>query len=148
MKDVIINIKGTQSNDTDSDVIEFTTLGKFGERDGKYMVVYEENQTLEGSLIKTTLKTEDNRIVMNRSGAIDSKLVIEKGRRNRCFYSIPQGELVLGIFGESITNKLNKNGGELSMCYTIDIDNGFLSRNTVEISIKEVENSVTNSKYC
>ncbi len=148
MKDVIINIKGTQSNDTDSDVIEFTTLGKFGERDGKYMVVYEENQTLEGALIKTTLKTEDNRIVMNRSGAIDSKLVIEKGRRNRCFYSIPQGELVLGIFGESITNKLNKNGGELSMCYTIDIDNGFLSRNTVEISIKEVENSVTNSKYC
>lgn len=147
MKDVIINIKGTQSNDTDSDVIEFTTLGKFGERDGKYMVVYEENQTLEGALIKTTLKTEDNRIVMNRSGAIDSKLVIEKGRRNRCFYSIPQGELVLGIFGESITNKLNKNGGELSMCYTIDIDNGFLSRNTVEISIKEVENSVTNSKY-
>lgn len=148
MKDVIINIKGTQSNDTDSDVIEFTTLGKFGERDGKYMVVYEENQTLEGALIKTTLKTEDNRIVMNRSGAIDSKLVIEKGRRNRCFYSIPQGELVLGIFGESIINKLNKNGGELSMCYTIDIDNGFLSRNTVEISIKEVENSVTNSKYC
>lgn len=148
MKDVIINIKGTQSNDTDSDVIEFTTIGKFGERDGKYMVVYEENQTLEGALIKTTLKTEDNRIVMNRSGAIDSKLVIEKGRRNRCFYSIPQGELVLGIFGESITNKLNKNGGELSMCYTIDIDNGFLSRNTVEISIKEVENSVTNSKYC
>ena len=147
MKDVIINIKGTQSNDTDSDVIEFTTLGKFGERDGKYMVVYEENQTLEGALIKTTLKTEDNRIVMNRSGAIDSKLVIEKGRRNRCFYSIPQGELVLGIFGESITNKLNKNGGELSTCYTIDIDNGFLSRNTVEISIKEVENSVTNSKY-
>lgn len=145
MKDVIINIKGTQSNDTDSDVIEFTTLGKFSERDGKYMVMYEENQTLEGSSVKTTLKTEDNRIVMNRSGAIDSKLVIEKGRRNRCFYSIPQGELVLGIFGESIVNNLNKNGGDLSMCYTIDIDNGLISRNTVEISIKEVENSVTNS---
>ncbi len=145
MKDVIINIKGTQSNDADSDVIEFTTLGKFSERDGKYMVVYEENQTLEGALVKTTLKTEDNRVVMNRSGAIDSKLVIEKGRRNRCFYSIPQGELVLGIFGESIVNNLNKNGGDLSMCYTIDIDNGLISRNTVEISIKEVENSVTNS---
>lgn len=148
MKDVIINIKGIQTDDTDSDVIEFTTLGKFSERNGKYMVVYEENQTLEGSLVKTTLKTEDNRIVMNRSGAIDSKLVIEKGRRNRCFYSIPQGELVLGIFGESIINNLNKNGGDLSMCYTIDIDNGLISRNTVEISIKEVENSVTNSKYC
>ena len=148
MKDVIINIKGTQSNDTDSDVIEFTTIGKFSKRDGKYMVVYEENQTIEGSLIKTTLKTDTDRIVMNRSGAIDSKLVIEKGRKIKCFYSIPQGELVLGVFGESITNNLNENGGELSMSYTIDIDNGFISRNTVEISIKEVENIVTNSKYC
>ena len=84
MKDVIINIKGTQSNDTDSEVIEFTTVGKFGERDGKYMVVYEENQTIEGSLIKTTLRADDdNRIVMNRSGAIESKLIIEKGKKNQ-----------------------------------------------------------------
>lgn len=146
MKDVIINIKGTQSNETDNDVIEFTTVGKFGERDKKYVVIYEENQTMEGLLVKTTIKADsENRIVMNRSGAIESRLIIEKGLKNQCFYSIPQGELVLGIFGENITNNLNKNGGNLSMCYTIDIDNGFISRNTVEISIKEVENIVSNS---
>ena len=146
MKDVIINIKGTQSNENDSDVIEFTTVGKFGEREGKYMVVYEENHTLEGSFVKTTIKADsDKRIVMSRSGAIDSKLIIEKGIKNQCFYSIPQGEIVLGIFGESIINKLSTNGGDLSMCYTIDIDNGFISRNSVEISIKEVENIVSNS---
>ena len=52
---------------------------------------------------------------------------------------------MLGIFGENITNDLNKNGGDLSMCYTIDIENAFISRNTVEISIKEVENIVSNS---
>ena len=146
MKDVLINIKGTQSNDTDNDVIEFTTVGKFGERDGKHVVIYEENQTMDGLLVKTTLKADsDSRIVMNRSGAIESRLIIEKGIKNQCFYAIPQGELVLGIFGENITNNLNKNGGNLSMCYTIDIDNGFISRNTVEISIKEVENIVSNS---
>lgn len=146
MKDVIINIKGTQGYDSDSDVIEFTTLGKFGERDGKYMLVYQECQTVEGSPVKTTLKAESNeRIIMNRSGAIESRLVVEKGQRSKCFYSVPQGELVLGIFGESIQNNLHKKGGELSMSYTIDIDNGLISRNTVEITVKEVESSVTNS---
>ena len=146
MKDVIINIKGTQGYDSDSDVIEFTTLGKFAERDGKFMLVYEESQTIEGSPVKTTLKAENNeRIIMNRSGAIESRFVVEKGQRSKCFYSVPQGELVLGIFGESIQNNLNKKGGKLSMSYTIDIDNGLVSRNTVEISVKEVENSVTNS---
>ncbi len=138
MKDVLINIKGSQSNDTDSDVIEFTTLGKLAERDGKYMLVYEENKTIEGSLVKTTLKADENRISLNRSGAIESRLIIESGRRNKCFYSIPQGEIVLGIFGEYIKNNLKDNGGKLEMSYTVDIDNGLISKNTIEISVKEV----------
>ncbi len=138
MKDVLINIKGSQSNDTDSDVIEFTTLGKLAERDGKYMLVYEENKTVEGSTVKTTLKADNNRITLNRSGAIESRLIIENGRRNKCFYSIPQGEIVLGIFGEYIKNNLNDKGGKLEMGYTVDIDNGLISKNIIEISVKEV----------
>lgn len=148
MKDVLINIKGTQSNDTDSDIIEFTTLGKLAERDGKYMLTYEENKTIEGSTVKTTLKADENRITMNRSGAIESKMIIESGKRNKCFYSIPQGEIVIGIFGEYIKNDLKQDGGELKMSYTVDIDNGLISRNTIEISVKEVNDSVTDCKYC
>ncbi|MBR3961349.1 MAG: DUF1934 domain-containing protein [Clostridia bacterium] len=138
MKNVIIDIKGIQGIDGDDSVIEMSTLGTLSFRDGKFLLSYEENETLKPHTVKTLVKTEgDNKITMVRSGGIDSRLIIEKGKRNTCFYSVPQGELVLGIFGEAIENSLNENGGKVKMSYTIDIDNSVLSQNTVEITVKE-----------
>ncbi len=145
MKNVIINIKGTQGFENDSDVVELTTYGTLQQRDGRFLIAYEEKEEPNG-VIKTLVKAEGNqRVVMKRSGQIESNLTVEKGKRNRCFYAIPQGNLVLGIFGESIVNTLSDNGGRLKMSYTIDIENGLVSRNTVEISVKEVKNDVPNS---
>ncbi len=138
MKQVIIDIKGTQGIDGDSDVIELSTLGTLSEKDGKFLITYEENKTIKDQTVKTLVKTEDGKVTMIRTGGIDSRLIIEKGRRNTCFYSVPQGELVLGVFGEEIENNLSENGGRLSMSYTIDIENSLLSKNTVEISVRKV----------
>ncbi len=138
MKNVIIDIKGTQGIDGDSDTVELSTLGTLSEKDGKFLISYEENKTVKNESVKTLVKTEDGRVTMIRSGALDSRLIIEKGRRNTCFYSVPQGELVLGIFGEEIENNLNENGGKLLMSYTIDIENSLVSKNTVEISVRKV----------
>lgn len=139
MKEVVIDIKGTQGIDNDSDVIEMSTVGTLDEKDGKYLITYEERETLKTDNVKTLVKAEgDDKITMIRSGGIDSRLVVKKGRRNTCYYSVPQGELVLGIFGEQIENTLSDNGGKLKMSYTIDIDNSVLSRNTVEITVREV----------
>ena len=75
---------------------------------------------------------------MQRKGAYNSCMVIEKGIRNNCFYQTPHGELSLGIFGEKVFSRLNNNGGEISMKYTIDTGSQMLSRNNVNISIREV----------
>lgn len=138
MKKVVIDIKGTQGIDGDDSIIEMSTLGTLCIRDGKFLLSYEENETLKPHTVKTLVKAEgENKITMIRSGGIDSRLVIEKGKRNTCFYSVPQGELVLGIFGQEIVNSLNDSGGKIKMSYTIDIDNSILSKNTVEITVKE-----------
>lgn len=146
MKDVIIDIKGTQGIDGEEEVIELSTIGKLSERGGKFLITYEDSESFKPNKVKTMLKIEGNdKATMIRSGAIESRMVIEKGRRNTCFYSIPQGEIVLGIFAQNIINTLNAHGGEVKMSYNIDLDNSLLSRNTVEISIKEVKKDVTNS---
>ena len=138
MNDFIIEIKGIQGIDEQSDIIELSTVGTLSEKDGKFLITYEENKTLEEKTVKTKVLTENDKVIMLRSGGIDSRMVIEKGRRNTCFYAVPQGELVLGIFGEEIENNLNSNGGKLKMSYTIDIENSLLSKNTVEISVRKV----------
>lgn len=140
MKDVLIDIKGSQGIGDDVDTIELTTVGQLAEKNGKLYLFYNENDAIGSANVKTMLKAEgDNRITLSRSGALESKLVIEKGRRSKCFYATVQGELVLGIFGEEIINTLNENGGFLSMTYTIDVENSLLSRNKVEIKVREVK---------
>ncbi len=139
MKDVLIDIKGTQGIGDDSDTIELTTIGQMVIKNGKHYLFYKENDSIGAKGVKTTLKAEgDNKITLSRSGELESRLVIEKGQRSKCFYSTVQGQLVLGIFGEDITNTLGDNGGVLSMTYTIDVENSLLSRNKVEIKVREV----------
>lgn len=139
MKDVLINIKGVQGIDGDTDTVEFTTTGRFGVKNGGYYMSYEENELMGAKGIKTVLHVkEDDTVVLQRSGAMQSRLVVQKGKRNACFYNTPQGELMIGIFGEKIKNCLRDNGGKLSMCYTIDSNLQLISRNEVEISVKEV----------
>jgi hypothetical protein len=44
----------------------------------------------------------------------------------------------MGIFGENVREDLSQSGGSLFMSYTIDVNYGMLSRNQVEIKVKEV----------
>ncbi|MBQ4119593.1 MAG: DUF1934 domain-containing protein [Clostridia bacterium] len=140
IKDVIINIKTEQTVGDNTDTIEFTTDGRFGIKDGSYFISYEESQLLEvEGEIKTTLYIKpDNSVIMQRNGAYSSRMVIEKGVRNNCFYVTPMGELSLGIFGEKVKSALSEKGGSIVMNYTIDTNLQLLSRNSVNISVKEV----------
>ena len=140
IKDVIINIKTEQTVGDNTDTIEFTTDGRFGIKDGSYFISYEESQLLEvEGEIKTTLYIKpDNSVIMQRNGAYSSRMVIEKGVRNNCFYVTPMGELSLGIFGEKVKSALSEKGGNIVMNYTIDTNLQLLSRNSVNISVKEV----------
>lgn len=140
IKDVIIDIKTEQIVDGSTDEIEFTTDGQFGYKDGSFFISYEESKLLEvqGEVKTTVYVKQDNTVVLQRKGAYSSRMVIEKGIRNNCFYSTPHGELSLGIFGEKVNYNLNENGGKIIMNYTIDSNMQLLSKNKVNILVREV----------
>lgn len=137
MKDVIINIKGRQGLGDELDTIELTTDGRFGEKNGSYYVTYDESAMLGLENVKTALYIKPgNSVILQRSGDVESRLVVEEGKRSTCYYNTPQGELLIGIFGESVKTELNSGGGKIHMKYTIDSNLNLISRNTVDISVK------------
>lgn len=139
MKEVLIKIKGTQGLDGDTDSVELTTVGKMGVKEGQFLLTYDESEMLGVKGIKTSLMVKnDNTVILKRSGGYTSRLVVEEGVRNSCFYSTPHGDMVIGIFGESVSHTLSDKGGTVSMSYTIDSNLKLISRNTVEISVKGV----------
>jgi uncharacterized beta-barrel protein YwiB (DUF1934 family) len=140
IKDVIIEIKTEQTVDDSTDKIEFTTDARYGFRDGSYFISYDESKLMEvEGEIKTTLYVKPNAsVILQRKGPYNSRMVIEKGVRNNCLYATPNGEFSLGIFGEKVLANLSDDGGNITMNYTIDSGLQLLSRNKVNISIREV----------
>ncbi|MBO5021028.1 MAG: DUF1934 domain-containing protein [Clostridia bacterium] len=144
MKDVLIKIKGIQEPDSSqNEAIEFSTDGKMEINEDTITIFYNEGEMLEGADIKTKMQIIGNHtVITERNGSMNSRLVVQKGVRNTCFYSTPYGELSMGIYGEEIENDLNSNGGKLKMKYSIDTNLSLLSKNEVEITVREIETEV------
>lgn len=138
MKNVIIKITGTQGIDGDENIIELTTVGTLLKQNDEIILSYKEGEMIGAKNVKTVLHAKGQEsVIMERSGELASRLVIKKGSRNNCFYSTPQGDLVIGIFGESIKNSLTASGGTLEMSYTIDSNLQPISKNKVKITVRE-----------
>lgn len=140
MDNVIIKIKGIQSIDGRSETMELTTEGKICTENGKIVLRYEEGEMMGECKVLTKLTTEGKSVVLERNGDLSSKLIIEEGVRNSCFYSMPHGEFMLGIYGKEVKNDLTSCGGRLKMFYIIDTNLHPVSENMVEITVKEVKN--------
>lgn len=136
MKDVIISIKGSDGDEN----IELMTDGRFGVKNGSYFLTYDETEMLGMGKVKTSIYVKpDSSVIMQRTGAVESRLVVEEGKRSVCAYNTDVGELLIGISGEIVKTNLTADGGDISMKYTIDSNLKLVSRNTVKISVRGVK---------
>lgn len=140
MKEVIIDIKGTQTVNGEDDVVELTTVGKMDIKDGKTYLRYDDSAAsgVEGVSCMIKIDKSDDSVIMQRSGALNSRMYIKKGQRHICHYETVGGTITMGIFGENVSADMDDNGGNLYMSYTVDVNYGMLSRNKVEINVREV----------
>lgn len=142
MKKVLITIRSSQSDNGENQSIEFMTEGVLRKTDENYILSYNDTQIF-GESEKSGVKTRvtaygEKKVIIERSGDLSSKLIIENGTRTSCLYSIPQGDLTLSIYGKSIKNGFTDSGGVLKMVYTIDANMQYLNENTIEIAVREV----------
>ena len=140
MKEVLIEIKGIQKYaEGHEDKTVFTTNGTLSYEDGVLALNYDESEMIGAKGVKTELRIESgSKMILIRRGGMESKMTVEKGRRHSCLYNTPEGDFVIGIFGEALMLETNKNGGKIYMSYTLDVNSGLLSKNIMEIKFKEI----------
>lgn len=134
-KDVLINIKGVQKVDGDSDVIEMVTVGRYYKKNEYYYICYDESAATGFEGVKTTLKAKGSTVTLIRNGASRSQLVIEAGVRHQCQYGTEYGDLTIGVTGDLVRNELSDEGGKLQMRYSLDINTSLASENEIYISV-------------
>lgn len=134
----IINVLGTQTIDGESDSVEVITTGDMRIEDERVTITYPEYSEENPSIRTDTVVTFDGTVLsIERSGEMSSRLLLEKGRRHRCLYETPMGQMMIGIFTDSITADVSKKGGVIRASYQLDFNNNAVSYNEFQITIKE-----------
>lgn len=140
MKDVFVTVNTLREADGDNDIIEISADGKLAIRDGKYLLSYKQNIPDGLGVLKTRIIAEENKkITVIHSGNVETRMVIEKNKSNRCVYSTAQGAFKMEIIGENIENSLSSIGGKIKMKYKIALQNSILGNYTIEIKAEEVK---------
>lgn len=141
MNNVLITIRGKQKycDRDDWDTTEFITEGVFEEFPGGCRVSYDESGEIGAENVKSVLTvTDGTRAEITRTGKVSSQMIVEKGKRNNCLYSTPEGDFLLGIYGKDVKIEIKERKSEIYLCYTLDVNANPISENKMEIKIKEI----------
>lgn len=142
MNNIVLSITSTQETEDNSETAQFISEGKYRESSDKIELIYDESVTTGMDGITTTLTVHNGGCVtVERSGGLYGGLTIEAGKRHLCRYSTEYGDFTVGICGERVESKLDGCNGYIYLQYSVDINSGLLSRNKMEIQIREDETS-------
>lgn len=126
----------------ETDKIELITDGNYTMKNGHRYIIYKEysddNPSQQSSTFIKIEKNESSEqtVTISRRGAMRSDLILEQGKRHQCHYDTPLGSLIMGIYTAKIDNRLNNDGGTLTLEYDLDYNSDFISKNTCVITVK------------
>ena len=136
-KDVLITVRGTQVTDGGPETVELMTRGTMTGRNGKFAISYEETElTGTAGVTSTFLIFNPERVVLTRSGAINSRMTFVKGVKDESLYDLGFGSLLLGVYTKDIVVDLSDNGGRLFIDYVVELEQAISSRNSYEVIIE------------
>ena len=135
-KDVWLTISSQQQfAGCDEENIDLQTAATLYERGGKYYIAYEESELtgLEGT--KTTVKLDGNTVSLVRTGTCPSELLFAEGQRHVGLYQTEYGALTISTHTKQLQNSIDENGGELTIDYTIEVDNSMVGHHRFRMTV-------------
>lgn len=139
MHKILLKITGTQQITGDSDKTELTMVADMTETEDEYIISYTEEHEAPLAPVSVSVRIDkmERTVEMVRSGPFNTRLMIEKSRRNLCHYGTEYGDILMGISGHGIENRVNGERGSFRFSYDIDINGAMASKNEVKMSFRK-----------
>ena len=137
-KDVIISIRGLQNlaHSGEEDKFELITAGRLRRCNGAYTLEYDETDLTGMKGTKTAFEIAPERIILMRTGDINSQMVFEQGRRHLSLYELAEGSLSVGVNTRKLRVDIGDDGGELEFRYGLEIDQAEIGENAVHLTVR------------
>lgn len=136
---VILNICGKQHYDNqEPDVIELVTEGTMEAIPGGWELCYEESDLTGLAGVTTTFRVEDGRVVLRRTGKLNSQMVFQQGVCHESLYQMEFGALLITVCAESIQGTLSAAGGTVDLVYAITVENSATGKVEYHLDVRPV----------
>jgi len=139
-KEVVLSIQGRQSYmGQEPDVIELVTEGILVRESNGWSLRYEESDLtgLEGVL--TTFRVLDDKVVLTRTGRLNSQMVFQEGVSHDSLYQVEFGALMITVCAMHVKADLSENGGTIDLIYSIEIEQNAAGRIDYHLTITPKE---------
>ena len=136
-RDVVVSIQGCRfsPNPDDSHLVDVVTGGSMVAHPQGYTVSYQE-PFARGEDARTTLLVEGDRVTMLRSGARNSQMVFEEGRRHVSYYDTAEGPTAVGVTASRVAADMGQEGGRIEVDYGVEIAGNLAEESYVSIDIR------------
>ena len=120
---VILSLVGRQNYmDQEPDVIELVTEGVMEYTDGGWDIRYEESELTGLAGVTTHFRVEQDKIILTRTGKLNSQMVFQEGSRHDSLYEMEFGTLMITVCASRILAQLDERGGMIDLIYDIEIE--------------------------
>lgn len=139
-KNVIISIKGTQTNidsSEEANILELVTEGKYLKKGNAYYITYKESEVTGMNGTTTTLKVKDDTITLMRFGSINSQFIFQQGHKHICHYETSHGAFTIAILANEVSINVDDNGGEICVGYQMEVNYNKAGFNDFCMQIRE-----------
>ena len=138
---VLIKVRGEQYfDDIDPDSTELTTDGVMELTEDGMILSYEETELTGMAGTTTTFTVAGPRVVLTRSGSVNSQMVFEEGKQHTSLYETPFGELSIDIQTSRLLHNLTERGGLMEIKYSIAVEHTVPGRNCFKVQVKRKSN--------
>lgn len=122
-KKVMLTIRGTQHyEEQEPEAIELITEGTLQKLDNGWELIYQESDLTGLAGVTTSFLLEGEKIVLTRTGKLNSQMVFQKGVLHNSLYEMEFGALMLTVCASSIHYALTEDGGTIDLVYGIEIE--------------------------
>lgn len=118
------------------DSVELITTGALRRTDDGYCVSYQESVLTGMEGTQTSLDITPQRVVLTRTGEMNTQMVFETGVRHLSLYSTPMGNLEVGVATRRLRTDMDEDGGRLEVDYSIDIDHQLAGENYFSLTVR------------
>lgn len=137
-KNVIITVRGLQSEINSEEPIEVISTGTYHRRADTHYLMYEEADE-DGKLTKNRIKITEHGVEMVKQGGVSTQMFFTEGEKQYSYYHTPYGEMMLGMTTNHLSVEETEERLSAKLIYGLEINGEHVSECELDIEVKSCE---------